>query len=108
MKGTMQAKEAINRAKASIQELFYNERYTDWVSADAYLEEIDFDPDAGIWKVTISFFPDSKSPLHGMNQQNKSIFGIDARQWKNRLFKVVEIDDNDGNVLRVNNRTLPT
>jgi hypothetical protein len=85
----MEVKEAVQIAKDYIIELFEEERIV-----DVGLEEVDFDQ-SGNWVVTIGF---SRS----WNRNVGSVLGGQAA----RSYKAVRIQDKDGKVLSVKDRTL--
>ena len=93
----MEPKEAVRTAKAWISDLFDDEDIT-----DILLEEIvrrDHSPPG--WRVTIGF--NRPSPRRG----TKSAVVEALSPPRNRVYKVVAIDDKNGNVISVEDRLLP-
>ena len=85
MKGRMDVREAVKKAKESIVTVFADENIQ-----DPRLEEIRFTEGPPTWKVTISFVrPSFLLPLN-----------------TERTFKVVHLDDLSGEVRSVTHRTL--
>lgn len=91
----MDVKEAVQTAKAYVTEIFADEdiRYVS-------LEEATFDDTAGAWKVTIGFFR-PWNHVHGLQA------AMSGTGWKERSFKIVQIDDGSGRVVSMTHRTLP-
>lgn len=91
----MDVKEAVRTAREYVTETFADEdiRYVG-------LEEVTFDDAAGAWKVTIGFFR-PWNQLHGLQADTL------GPGWKERSFKIVQIDDGTGRVVSMTHRTLP-
>jgi len=87
----MNAKEAIEKAKAYVREIFADE-----APQDVGLEEIFHDPYGHRWDVTIGFTRKWDRP----GGVAAAALGLDARPVK-RTFKTVEIRDEDGEVVGV-------
>lgn len=87
----MNAKEAIEKAKAYVREMFADE-----APQDVGLEEISHDPYAHRWDVTIGFTRKWDRPSGVV----AAALGVEVRPF-NRTFKTVEIRDEDGEVVGV-------
>lgn len=92
----MDVKQAVRKAVEYVTDI-----YADADIRDVDVEEIVFDDAQDAWKITIGFFrqwsPSSIEQVLGH---------IESRQWKNRTFKVVEINDGDGRVVSMTHREL--
>mgnify|MGYP000937835102 CR=1 FL=1 len=91
----MEAKDAVNCAKAYVTDLFREDGV-----GDLRLEEIEFDEQARIWNVTLGFVRvgyvrDSKGMMTGLAA---ALEAIDSRT---RVYRVVRVQDEDGRVLSV-------
>lgn len=86
----MDVKEAVSVAKKYTLELFADEGLR-----DLGLEEIRFDPDHMIWRVTIGF----SRPWEG-----RGAMAALVAQPAGRSLKVVTVSDRDGTVISVQNR----
>lgn len=91
----MDVKDAVQTAREYVTEMFADEdiRYVG-------LEEATFDDAAGAWKVTIGFFR-PWNRIHGLPS------ALSGTGWKERSFKIVQIDDDTGRVVSMTHRTLP-
>lgn len=87
----MTPREAIEKAKAYIREVF-----TDESPEDIGLEELVHDPSEGKWDVTIGFTRAWDRPRGVF----ATAIGNDVRPYQ-RTFKTVEIRDEDGEVVGV-------
>jgi hypothetical protein len=93
----MQIKEAAQRAKQHIAELF-----TDEGARHIGLEEIEYDDAAGAWHVTVGF-------TRPWDQLNEPTFAsvsemLKTGQKRVRDMKVVTLSDSDGSLVSVKNR----
>lgn len=99
----MDVKEAVQRAKRHIDELFADEGIE-----NLGLEEVVFDDVRNVWKVTIGF----SRPWERVKQSLKVVLEEASGpwaarpEWKRRSFKVVEIDDGTGRVVSMTHRSL--
>lgn len=86
----MNVKEAVQIAKAYIADIFAEEHV-----AKIGLEEVEFEPETGTWLVTIGFSRvwDTDSAL------------VTAIMSSQRAYKSLKIDDADGRVLAMKDRT---
>ncbi len=87
MKGQMDVREAVKKAKEGIVKIFEDEDIR-----DPRLEEVRFTLGPDTWKVTISFVRSS----------------FMAAMGGDRTFKVVHVDDLSGEIRSITHRTLPT
>lgn len=93
----MEIKEAAQRAKQHITELF-----TDEGASHIGLEEIQYDGAAGAWHVTVGFVrPWDQSHDHPLPSVTELMGGGRKRS---RDMKVVTLSDTDGSILSVKNR----
>ena len=104
MKGNMHPVDVIKRAKKCIHEFFGKGQNNSKIS-NIDLEEIEFDFDSGVWKVTVGFDRSQKSPKSQLNPI-ASVLGNAAYLANSRKYKVVEIRDEDGSINRVFHREL--
>ncbi|MDE0206296.1 MAG: hypothetical protein OXP66_09755 [Candidatus Tectomicrobia bacterium] len=92
----MDVKQAVRKAIHYVTDI-----YADAKIKDVDVEEIVFDDARNAWKITVGFFrqwsPEKLAQVLGH---------IESRQWKNRTFKVVEINDGDGRVVSMTHREL--
>jgi hypothetical protein len=87
----MEIKEAAQRAKKQIAELFTEEGVK-----HIGLEEIQYDSAGGAWRVTVGFSrPWDQHPLTEL---------MDSGRKRGRDMKVVTLSDTDGSILSVKNR----
>lgn len=90
----MNVKEAVQRAMAYVGDVFEKEGIT-----NLGLEEIVFDSAAGEWVITIGFSRPWDYP---------KVSGIavlaNANTQPNRTYKVLRVDDEDGEVLSIRSR----
>ncbi len=91
----MNVKEAVRAANKYITELFADEEVQ-----DLGLEEAVFDETANAWKITIGF----SRPW----ERRSLAANLGGRDWKNRSFKVVEINDHTGEIVGMTHRSLTT
>ena len=93
----MNVKEAAQRAKQHIAELV-----TDEDVQNIGLEEVEFDGNSGVWRVTVGFSRPwdrlDESPYGSVTE----IFG--GQRKRVRDMKVVAVDDADGRIVSVKNR----
>ena len=102
----MNVKEAVNAAKTSIAELF-----GDQLVSDPLLEEVEFDQDSGVWRITIGFLrmPEisRKAGVSAEEQQWRSDLGLGPFVTPRRAYKVVNIENDSQRVISVKDRELP-
>ncbi len=91
----MNVKEAVRAANKYITELFADEEVQ-----DLGLEEVVFDETANAWKITIGF----SRPW----ERRSLAANLGGQDWKNRSFKVVEINDLTGEIVGMTHRSLTT
>jgi hypothetical protein len=95
----MNVKEAVSAAKTSIAELFGDE-----LVSDPLLEEVEFDNDANIWRITIGFLRVPEMPREAAVR----VPGFGAMLGTpRRVYKVVNINDGNKRVVSVKDRELP-
>ena len=88
MKGRLDVKEAVQKAKEYISEVFADETIR-----GVRLEEVALDEGTHIWQVTIGF--------------HRMVDGfLPALAAEERAFKVVQIDDRSGRVVAITHRDL--
>ncbi len=92
----MNVKEAVRAANKYITELFADEEVQ-----DLGLEEVVFDETANAWKITIGFSRPWERRSLAANLGG-------GQDWKNRSFKVVEINDHTGAIVGMTHRSLTT
>jgi hypothetical protein len=98
----MDVKEAVSAAKTSIGDLF-----GDQIISDPLLEEIEFDDQKNVWRVTIGFLrmPELlRSPSRA--EQSAAALGIGPFRTPRRTYKVVSINGATKQVLSVRDREL--
>lgn len=93
----MQVKEAVAAAKAYIQDVFAEESIS-----NLGLEEVQFEPDANSWKITVAFSRPWSSHRTRAQQVMESLGEQITPQ--RRVQKVVTVSGDDGLVLSVKNR----
>ena len=91
----MNVKEAVRAANKYITELFAEEEVQ-----DLGLEEVVFDETANTWKITIGF----SRPW----ERRSLTANLGGQDWKNRSFKVVEINDHTSEIVGMTHRSLTT
>ena len=94
----MDVKEAVAKAKKHVAEVFEGEDL-----ADVGLEEVMFDDEEDVWKVTVGF----NRPwdrLKGLADVMSAASAGEFPEWKRRSFKVVRIEDRTGRVMSLTNR----
>ena len=91
----MNVKEAVRAANKYITELFADEEVQ-----DLGLEEVVFDETANAWKITIGF----SRPW----ERRSLAANLGGQDWKNRSFKVVEINDHTGEIVAMTHRSVTT
>ena len=91
----MNVKEAVRAANKYITELFADEEVQ-----DLGLEEVVFDETANAWKITIGF----SRPW----ERRSLAANLGGQGWKNRSFKVVEINDHTGEIVAMTHRSVTT
>ena len=93
----MDVKQAVGKAVEYITDI-----YADAGIEHVDVEEIAFDETADSWKITIGFFRRWDRPTGA----SEVLTRVESRQWRNRTFKVVQINDGDGRVLSMTHREL--
>ena len=92
----MGVKQAVHTAVVYVADI-----YADWNVMDVDVEEIVFDDAQNAWKITVGFF------RHWNPTNVQQVFRPTvSRQRKDRTFKVVQIDDGDGQVVSMTHREL--
>ena len=91
----MNVKEAVRAANKYIIELFADEEVQ-----DLGLEEVIFDETTNAWKITIGF----SRPW----ERRSLAANLGGQDWKNRSFKVVEINDHTGEIVAMTHRSINT
>lgn len=89
----MDIKEAINRAKEYVSDVFSEESVN-----DIGLEEVERDTIRNIWKITIGFSRPVRLPSGTTGQVMRGL-GLSSK----RSYKILSIDDN-GDVISMKNR----
>lgn len=89
----MDVKEAVERAKVHIQDLFSSEGIY-----NVGLEEVEFDDMSKRWSVTIGFSRPWDEPANTLASIARHM------SYPNRSYKIVQIDDMSGQVQSVKNR----
>lgn len=95
----MNVKEAVNAAKTSVADLF-----GDQIVSDPLLEEVEFDQDSRVWRITIGFLRMPEIP-HTPQTPAAELLGRFATP--RRAYKIVNIRDGDQHVVSVKDRELP-
>ena len=88
----MVVRDAVQKAREHLDELFYGEEIT-----DVGLEEVVFDEESNEWKITIGF-------SRPWDRGNGLAYELDNR--RSRSYKVIRIDDG-GKVKSLTDRVLP-
>ena len=88
----MDVKEAVQTAKKYVAELFTDEKIT-----DVGLEEVEFNSMSNNWEVTIGF---------SRSWQTNLLVATLSNQHQKRSYKLVCINDDDGNVISLKDRVL--
>ena len=94
----MDVKEAVKTAKDYVTELFEGEGLE-----NVGLEEVLFDDEAGVWRVTVGFnrpWDNAKNLADAMS----AISAGELPEWRRRSFKVVRIQDGTGKVISLTHR----
>lgn len=94
----MDVKEAVKTAKVYVMDLFEGEDLE-----NVGLEEVLFDDEAGVWKVTVGFtrpWDRAKNLMDAMSAVSAGEFS----EWKRRSFKIVQIQDGTGKVVSLTHR----
>ena len=94
--GQMDVKQAVRRAVEYVTDIYADANIT-----DVDVEEIAFDDAQNAWKITIGFFR-RWSPTN----VERALGRLEAMQWKDRTFKVIQINDGDGRVVSMTHRQL--
>lgn len=81
-------------------EQIHNRTIADEEVQDLGLEEVVFDETANAWKITIGF----SRPW----ERRSLAANLGGQDWKNRSFKVVEINDHTGKIVGMTHRSLTT
>ena len=93
----MNVKEAVSAAKTSVAELF-----GDQIVSDPLLEEVEFDQDSRVWRITIGFLR-----MPEMSRTQNAPGSITYSMPPRRAYKIVNINDGDQRVVSVKDRELP-
>lgn len=94
----MEAKEAVQRAKAYVIELFGADGI-----ADLRLEEIEHEEGRGIWSVTLGFLR-RRETAAADGSPSGLMAALQSLQGQTRAYRVVRIRESDGMVLSVKTR----
>ena len=101
----MDVKEAVRKAKEYIEDLYADEQI-----AQVGLEEVEFERQSNDWKITIGFVRpwDLMPTFAEISQTNQNRFLASARGERRqaRYYKVLRIDDNNGDVKSLTDRLL--
>lgn len=89
----MDAQDAIALAKDQVKTIFADEKIV-----NVGLEELDYDPADGIWKITVGF-----SRPWDLNNSNRLSEVLNVPRFR-RTYKIVKIDDRTARFLSVSNR----
>ena len=95
----MDVKEAVETAKRYVTELFEGESIE-----NLGLEEVVYDYEAVVWKMTIGF----NRPWDQIKNLADALSAASEGQipeWRRRSYKIVQIDDRTGKVISMTNRT---
>jgi hypothetical protein len=87
-------KEAVQRAKAFVQDVLEGESPT-----NIGLEEVEFSPENGAWKITIGF-------SRPWNTSRGALATITGDQAARRAYRIVTLDDATGEPLSMTKREL--
>ena len=93
----MDVKQAVRKAVEYVTDI-----YADANIEHVDVEEIAFDETTDAWKITIGFFRRWDQPT----EASEVLARVESRQWKNRTFKVVQINDSDSRVVSMTHREL--
>ena len=93
----MEVKEAVRLARDHIMELFAPEGIS-----SVRLEEVVFDDEDDIWKITIGFMRPEDSTKSSLVNPLSDMFNL-----RERVYKSVHIRDSNGHVIAVLNRSIP-
>lgn len=105
----MDVKESARTAKRYIADVFSDENIS-----DVRLEEVEMDDPSGVWRITVSFLRPAEAPERSGGSAASAIqaaqaaalgFG-DALRPLRRAYKIVEIDDDSGQLRAVRHRML--
>ncbi|MCY3914176.1 MAG: hypothetical protein OXG43_13170 [Chloroflexi bacterium] len=98
-KQSMDVKQAVGQAKNYVARVFGDEDI-----GSISLEEVEFDYDADVWKITVSFTrpSDRYDPIEAV-LPNHPLSGGKKVRWS---YKTVNINDNSGAVISVKHREL--
>lgn len=94
----MDVKEAVGTAKTYVEELFRGEGLE-----NIGLEEVVFEEEADVWKITIGFTR-PWDRVKGVADVMSALSSGEIPEWKRRSFKVVRIEDGSGKVLSLTHR----
>lgn len=93
----MEVKEAVRVAKEYVNDIFSEETIS-----DLGLEEVDFDDASHEWRITLGF----SRPWSGKSVQREGEFeSMFTPRLAGRAYKVVQIDDKQGRVVSLKNRS---
>lgn len=88
----MDVREAISKAKEYVAEVFHDDG-----PRNIGLEEVRFDDTQKVWLITVGFSRPWDSP---------KLFVLGREVDLRRTYKIVRIDDNEGSIVSVTNRTV--
>ena len=91
----MDVKQAVHKAVEYVADI-----YADANIQHVDVEEIVFDEKTNDWKITVGFF----RRWDQSTGTSELLARVESRQWKNRTFKVVQINDSDGRVVSMTHR----
>lgn len=90
----MNVKQAVRAAKEHFIDIFDDEQIT-----RVGLEEVEFDAEAGEWRITIGF-------NRPWDANNSLTAALTSELYRNRAFKVIRISDSNGEVRAIADRIL--
>lgn len=93
----MDVKEAIRRAKTYVAEMFSDENI-----ANIGLEEVRRDEDGRNWLITVGFSRVPSARIGAASLASIVGYGLDLP----RIYKIVTLDDQDGELISITNRTV--
>jgi hypothetical protein len=91
---SLTVKEAVQRAKAFVEDVLEGEGPT-----NIGLEEVEYSPETGTWKVTIGF-------SRPWNSTRGALATITGEQMSKRAYRIVAINDNSGEPVSMTKREL--
>lgn len=101
----MDVKESARTAKRYIADVFSDENIS-----DVRLEEVEMDDPPGVWRITVSFLRPAEAPERAGGTASAvqvAALGFgDVLRPLRRAYKIVEIDDDSGQLRAVRHRML--